>query len=310
MIRPSSLSIAKFCALAPVLSERYPTRNAGTDRGNAVDAQVTASLVSGAEPADADARACVEWFREQFPAPRYRIACQKRVTLRDPDTGAIITEGTADVLVHDTQDPVDYVVDLKKREQYDAGRLADPDENLQLHAYALASTAEGRSYQTYLLLFGSGRAEPIPSKIYTAETWAPILTRIQEINERTGEPRGESGEHCGQCYPRIHCPQWALRAYRGLERNDVAFNDNNGADLLLEAKAMEERAARIRELAKHKVDTDGKGIRVGSQEYRRIMMSGQMTVDTAALERDGLYERYARVGRGFASYKLCRPRGK
>ena len=300
MIRPSSLSIAKHCALSPVLSERYPSTSVATERGNAVDAQVTAWLqgaVNSDAPTDPDAGACIDWIRENFDGSR--VVAQGRVELMDLDTGALITGGTPDIVVRRGAETI--VIDLKKREQYDSGRLADPDDNDQLHAYALASTPEGGSYRLCLLLFGGGRVEPIWSKqAYTAENWAPILARIVEVNERRDpNPKGISGDHCAQCWPRIHCPHWAKRTESDPDPAD-------GPALLLAAKASEENAKRWRELARDAVDYRGP-FRVGAQEFRRIMVPGRVTVDSDALEQAGLYERFSRVGRAFPQYKLTRP---
>ena len=317
MIRPSSLSIAKHCALSPVLSERYPSTSVATERGSLVDARVMAWISPAGEqaamlPDDPDAKACCEWLAANLPD--YRMEPQKRVELRDSDTGAIVTAGTADIVATNAQHGDIIVIDLKKREQYDAGRLADPDDNDQLHAYALASTPEGGSYHLCLLLFGGGRVEALWSQRYAAEagvvdsrdgaiqyrSWDPILARIVAVNERRDpNPKGNSGDHCAQCYPRIHCPHWAKRTESDPDPAD-------GPALLLAAKASEENAKRWRELARDAVDYRGP-FRVGAQEFRRIMVPGRVTVDSDALEQAGLYERFSRVGRAFPQYKLTRP---
>lgn len=329
MIRPSSLSIAKFCELAPVLSERFPSRNANTDRGSEVDAQVTAWLDGGPEPSDPDAKACMAWLNAQFPEGKWWLNSQRRVELRDPDTGALITAGTPDIVAREVGDRTNRViVDLKKREQYGAGRLADPDDNDQLHAYALASTPEGGSYRTCLLLFGDGQVEALWSKRYAAEggvcdtrdgavryeSWDPILARITAVNDRSGgEPKGTTGPHCGACYPRLHCPNWALPAHQGptelapLTAPGGITKDNAGKALLA-VMAVEEVAAKARDQLKAWAAENGP-IVVGGRQWGPVVMPGRMSVDTAALEAAGLYERFARVGRPFTQFRMTKAKG-
>lgn len=317
MIRPSSLSIAKFCELAPVLSERFPSRNANTDRGSEVDAQVTAALQypGAGSPTDPDAVACLEWLQREFPATDgWTLETQKRVELRDTDTGALITAGTLDILASKRDVLIRVVIDLKKREQYGAGRLADPDDNDQLNAYALASTPEGGSYRTCLLLFGDGQVEALWSRTYTAETWAPILARITAVNERSGgaEPKGTAGPHCGACYPRLHCPNWALPAHQGptelapLTAPGGLTADNVGRALLA-TMALEEVAGKARDQLKAWVQEHGP-IVVGGRQWGPVTMPGRMSVDTAALEAAGLYERFAKVGRPFTQFRMTKAR--
>jgi hypothetical protein len=97
MIRPSSLSIAKHCDLAPVLSERYPSVSDATERGNAVDAQVTAFVQHGTAPTDPDAKACVEWICATFDPTAVEMHAQEKVAL--VHGGKLVTEGTADLIV-------------------------------------------------------------------------------------------------------------------------------------------------------------------------------------------------------------------
>jgi hypothetical protein len=187
------------------------------------------------------------------------------------------------------------IVDYKKREQWDAGRVPHPDDNDQLFAYALGAGLT--HFRLCLLLFGGGKVEPIWSQAYSPANTAPILERIiATCAPKSVEPKGTSGAHCGQCWPRIHCPHWAKRAESEPDPTD-------GEALLLAAKSREETAKKYRALA-----SDLAPFRVGSQEYRRVMMPGKMTVDTAALEQAGLYERFARPGQPFATYRLCKPR--
>jgi len=295
-VRPSSLAIAKHCDLAPVLSERFPSVSAATERGSLVDAQVTAFVADGTPPTDPDARACVEWLCETFDLTEVELSPQMHV----PAVCEGAAPGTADLLIGNGTTGT--IVDYKKREQWDSGRLSAPDDNDQLHAYALGAGLT--HYRLCLLLFGNGRVEPIWSLFYSPENTGDIMARIVATCSRQGpDPRGTSGDHCGQCYPRIHCPHWARRAEDGAMKAEPPADP---AELVLTAKAMEEQAKKYRELARDIVDYNGP-FRVGAQEFRRVMMPGKVTADVAALERDGLFERYSKVGQAFPSYRLVRP---
>jgi hypothetical protein len=297
-IRPSSLAIAKHCALAPVLSERFPTTSAATERGNTVDAQVTAWVQDGTPPTDPDAKACVEWLCATFDPTEWEFRGQ--VALPPVCEGA--APGTADLVAHHC-DGKHVVVDYKKREQDLAGRLPAPDDNDQLHAYALAS---GSEYQLCLLLFGAGKVDARWSQDYGPHNTGPIMERIKATCAPVvGEPKGTAGDHCVQCYPRLQCPHWARRATDGLKRQGP-YSVEDGPDLIAEAKAHEDAAEFKREIAKAIVDTVAP-FRVGSQEYRQVWMPGKMSIDGDALERDGLYERYAKVGNPFPQYRLSKP---
>lgn len=296
MIRPSSLSLARHCALAPVLSERYGHRNENTERGNAVDAQVTAELVDGVVAWDLDARACLDWIAENLGARELRA--QKGVRLLDPDTGGLLTEGTPDLVAISSGITI---VDYKKREQMLAGRLAAPDDNLQLHAYALAEALRlgAGAYTVILLLFGDGKVEALASQVYTPETWGPILDAIRRIQDQQEEnPRATTGSHCLACYPRSHCPAWLLPAASGelepLTKPGGLTVENRGRALLATI-AMEELAEKAKELLKADVAANGP-IVVGDRKWAPVLMPGRASVDSKALERDGLLSKYTKKG--------------
>jgi len=304
-VRPSSLSIAKHCALSPVLSERFPSVSDATERGSLVDAQVTAWVKDGTAPADRDAIACVQWLAETFDPTEWELKGQ--VALPPAVEGA--APGTADLVAYGCDGDV-VVVDYKKREAWDAGRIPAPADNDQLHAYALAASDHG-SYDVCLLLFGNGRVEPIWARGFTPANTGPIVERIRATCTPTeGEPRGTSGAHCGMCWSRIHCHHWALRAWRGITE-PVLPTRENAEEAMLRVVAMEERAKLEREILKHIADPDvgGAPFRVGEREFGRVMMPGKMSVDVDALEAAGLYERFSKVGNPYPQYRLGKPRG-
>jgi CRISPR/Cas system-associated exonuclease Cas4 (RecB family) len=309
VIRPSSLTLAEDCDLAASLSERFPHKNENTDRGNDVDDQVKDGVINGVVPADPDAAACVRWVQENMGG--YKLRLQEKVTLIDEDTGGVVTEGTPDIAGH--QRAYVWIVDVKKREQYDTGRLPEPDDNLQLHAYALAECQlrGASSYRLTLLLFGDGKAEAKTSQEYTVETWTPILERITAINNNQPKnPKGQSGDHCAKCYPRLHCPHWALPAYE--QANDGGplaplskpglLTPDNAGKALMAYQAVKEVMEKAKETLQAYVEANGP-IVVGERQWGRSWQPGRMSWDYKAMERDGLAERYAKIGRPFEQFR-------
>lgn len=311
MIRPSALTLARHCDLAHVLAERYPEKNEATERGNAVDREATAELSGGPKATDSDARAVVEWVRATFADASVRL--QQQVELFDPDTGGLITRGTADMVV-DYGDRI-AVVDFKKREQMLAGRLSLPDDNDQLHAYALGEALRltAASYRTCLLMFGDGVVEPIWSRKYVPETWRPILERIRAVNvDQPDDPKGTSGPHCLQCYQRLRCPHWALPAHAGpselepLTREGGLTPDNVGRALMATI-ALEEVAEKARDQLKAWVKAHGP-IVVGDRQWGPVQMPGRASVDSKALEADGLLAKYTKQGKPFEQHRWGKAR--
>ena len=315
MIRPSSLSIARHCQLAPVLSERWPTKSAATDRGNDVDAQATGELTGGPKATDADARAIVAWFAEHMPGWSFRV--QAKIQLFDADTGGLLTEGTPDVQAEPPNAlPGDIVVivDIKKREQRFAGRLPAIDDSLQLHAYALAA-AQGNPYQLVYLLFGDGDAESEWSRVYTPEDQAPILEEIRGIQARSRhDPRPTEGPHCLACYPRIHCPTWALPAHQGPSELEPftqpgGLSVENFGKALLAVTALEEVAERARDQLKAFAKAHGAPVPVGAgKAWGPVWNKGKAGIDAEALKADGLLEKYTRRGAPYPTYRIVKER--
>lgn len=264
MIRPSSLTLAEYCDLAPVLASEYPETNANIERGNLVDREVSRELLGGAEAQDPDAVACVAWLRkhEIGTIEAGRLFVQDRVSLNDPVTGEEITAGTPDIVwIHESRV---IVVDLKKREQYFAGRLTDPDRSLQLHAYALAWAIRSgaSSYKVAYLLFGEGDATFAWSKDWELREALSFLDRMRRIVEKSNangargiRPVATAGPHCTQCYQRNHCPQWLLPAHDGPSAlapltQAGGLTVENAGTALMTVMALEEAAERAREILK------------------------------------------------------------
>ena len=315
MIRPSSLQLAEKCDLAAVLGARFPVTNANIERGITVETMVYEALQTGAGPLDPEAADCVRWIRAHIEV----LEVQTLVKLWDLDTNTVTTEGTPDIVGIDSWSPDTLViVDLKKREQLIAGRLAHIDDNLQLHAYAIAQVLHRamKSYRTCFLTFGDGKAEAIWSRAYTCAEWLPILKRIRVICARESqrgdnEPLGKAGPHCTDCYSRVHCRHWALPAHQGpsvLEpfTRPGGITVENAGQGLLAIKALREIADRAEAQLQAFRELQGPGsVIVGEKTWEPIEVSGRPTADVASLRRAGLSE-YIKEGRPYKQWRLVR----
>jgi hypothetical protein len=303
MIRPSALQLAERCGLAPRLAEQYPQGSEYTERGNEVDEAITLALRSGSTPTDRDAAACVRWAREHLAG--YELHPQAQVVLRDPETGEVLTEGTTDLYGLAADKPL-IVVDWKKKEQYQLGRLAPPDGNLQTDAYAVAAGMQhGVSvYRKAIVLFGDGEAEALWSRDYPETEWWPVIERIRRIQERKPEPT--VGVHCTNCYVRTHCSAWLLPANEGPGAltpftTPTGLTPETAPKALLVVQAMEDALKVAKERLKDFAREQG-GIRAGGKVWGPSTQAGRRSVDTAALERDGLLEKYSREGQAFERF--------
>lgn len=309
MIRPSSLKIGRYCSLAPVLSERFPDISSAATYGQDVDAKVMASLMTRVEAGNDDARACVEWINRELTDKGWTLHLQHRVRLYDLDTGGLLTEGTADILAVKGDEVI--VVDLKKREQYWAGRLDDIDPDLQTHAYALAKAIAvgAKRYQKVFLLFGDGRAEAMWSRPYEEPEWGSIMEEIRQIELR--DVKATRGDHCMSCYPRQHCPSWLLPA-EGVEGALEPLSKPGGLTAENAGQALElyKRAEDLMQLVGEQLKDFARkngGIVIGERKWAPVLMPGRKSANVAALEAAGLSE-YVREGGRFEQFRWMRAR--
>lgn len=320
MIRPSALTLAEHCELAPVLASEYPETNENIERGNLVDREVTRELLGGAVAQDPDAIACVEWLRNLRIGlePGGRLYVQEPITLNDPATGEVITRGTPDIVWIDENTV--FVIDLKKQEQYMAGRISDPDRSLQLHAYALAwAIRSGASmYKVAYLLFGDGEASYVWSKTWELREALSFLDRMRRINEKSNangarghRPVATAGPHCTQCYQRLHCPSWSLPAHEGPTSSALApltqpggLTRDNAAAALMATMAIKEVAEKAMEILKAFVE-DGNGpIVLGDRQWGPIMVQGKRSgASVAELEALNLMH-LIKPGRSYQQWRL------
>lgn len=217
-VRPSSLPIAEVCERAPWLAHRYHERNPATERGHAVDAQISIVLGGGELPDDRSARALLMWVKKRFPGAT-QIYSQRRVKLIDPNTLEVLSEGTPDLLavVENDGKRCLYVIDWKSKGQFWAGHLREPDDNLQQLTYMVAAGMELAvdEARIILALFDDDDVTPLESAVYAIDVWEPIIERVKTIptfDPHGTEPEANKGAHCDGCYQRMHCSAYLLPA--------------------------------------------------------------------------------------------------
>lgn len=310
MIRPSALNLASHCTLSPVLSEKFGKETEGAQHGTNVDAQVKAVLEGRDVPSiHPDAAACLAWIECKRAEGWQVVLFNDRVTVYDPETGAVLTRGTPDLGLHRGDEIL--LVDLKKKEQFWVGNLPPIDEDLQTQAYALAfaERSQALSFSTAFLLFGDGEAEAKQSRAFPRWEWGAIYDKIREI--QTAPIRATRGPHCLKCYGREHCPAWFLPAHEGATALEP-FTRPQGLTAETAPKALEvvrslkEAVTFAEDMLKEYARKNG-GIVVGDRRWAPVVMPGRETADVERLKKDGLTG-YLRQGGGYEQFRWLRAR--
>lgn len=299
MIRPSGMAHAEKCAYSVELAERFPETSEAAERGGLVDGQNSDALKHGTPVTDRDAKACLAALAGLELAGE--VLVQEKVALVDPETGAVLTEGTPDVQVVGADTVA--TVDWKKREQYYAGYLAEPDDNLQLHAYSIARglVRGARAYQNFIVLFGDGEAEVLRSRVYPQAEWWPFIERIRAIQDKPRIPA--PGPHCQNCWQRWLCGSYRERAKLALTllpqttELGASLTDEQAVELAQRAEQVKAAAGLALDMVKAHLRAGGK-VEAGGKRFVATVMPGRRTADVEALERDGLIK-YIRKGAGY-----------
>lgn len=267
-IRPSSLQLAEKCQRSPWLANRYPEENDNTRHGSAVDADISAALQDGETPKTKEGLLLLDWIRGRFTEDAQYFV-QRKVSLFDPVSGELITEGTPDLLVVDGKRL--YIVDWKTKGQMFAGHLKRPDDNLQQQAYLVAAGMEIGSEEGQIILacFDEKSVIAIEGAVLPGEAWWPLLDRIKAVppvDFDGPEPMAIKGEHCDGCYQKQHCSAYLLPAMREMPEALVPFSESRAVALTLDqakeglawlAQAEEaiSRAKKVKEVVQGQLET-------------------------------------------------------
>lgn len=273
------------CGLAAKLANDFPEGSDAAERGTGIHAEIAAALSpEGGEPVSQEAKAAVRWasaFND--------YATEKRLQLRDPETGEVITEGTADFIGVEPDNIA--IVDWK------TGRpenVPAAEDNLQLLAYGLAEAIETNApgFRCILAFLDGEKVTTDETRFYPPEDWWALLDRVKAAASRTPEAR--PGSHCAGCYQRKVCPNYRERAALALtllprERTEIAnLTDDEAAALVLRAKAVREAADLAEELAKAHVLAGGR-IEADGKVWAPVTVNGRRSGPSLKdLEAQGL----------------------
>ena len=226
--RPSQLQAAETCSRSLWISLHYREGNANTRRGQSHDAKASEILTNIKEVPIAlvdksklspEVKGILAWVGKTFGS-HCCFYVQRKVTLADPRTGEVLSEGTPDMIVVDPLMHTLTIVDWKTQGQMWAGHLADPDDNLQQLDYAVAAALEFSTadcpldgFKIVLACYDADGVQPRESEIITADQWFGIIDRIKaipQVDPDEPEPEAQKGEHCQHCWGRLHCAAYLL----------------------------------------------------------------------------------------------------
>jgi hypothetical protein len=293
VIRPSALQLAEKCGLASRLAEQFPEASPAADRGTAIHEEIASG-----RPQSLEAIVAVLWLGK-LPGD---VSHDVRVTLADPETGDVITRGTADLVASHGDDLL--VVDWKTgRPEF----VAPAAENLQLHAYGLAVALDCglEAYRVALgFLDGDQLTLDEAPPVKGAEMWT-MFNRIKAAAARP--PVASPGEHCARCWSRVHCHAWRDRvttALALLPGEAVALTDETATALALRLADVKKAAEVAEEMVKAHVRGGGR-VEHDGKIYAPSMVAGRKTADVKALEAAGLGQ-YVKQGAGYETWKWRR----
>jgi len=322
-VRPSSLAMSEFCDRAPWLSARYCESNLATRFGSDVDRQVSYLLkmkqdsLPDEEEILPETQLVLDWLAANYPSSEWIYHIQERLVLLDPETSEELTAGTPDIICEHVERPVFVDVDWKKKGQMWAGHLPPPDENLQQLAYVVAfwlGDTKRRYDEARIVLacWDVKGVTPQESAPIAIDKLSEIVRRIRavpSIDLEASQPEASTGDHCDDCYQRMHCDAHLVPAgaliKAGLGSDDVklaGFEEASGPlteDSVARSLAWLEQAKRVFKAAKAMVEIvqgnvdayvrQNGPVEVGEMVYGPCITKGKRlgaTVET--LEREGL----------------------
>jgi len=291
-IRPSRLPLAQHCGYSVTLAEQFPESSAAAERGTRYHEEFAAYIQTGVGSTQHAS------IFATFPAHE-KAEAEVVATLRDSDTGEIISAGTLDVVLTHADGSI-CVIDHKTGQP---DKVDDVDENLQLAVYGLAMALDRGAHKYRVGISFPG----LPLRLsrwfhdgcfHDGDDYWDVLSRIKAaMLQPRNEPK--TGDHCNRCYSRKHCHAWALVAAgaEGELANTVPadlVDDAKIANVLLGITALEER---IKVMKAHIYDrARAKPIEHNGKRFGPVLCSGRRTVSIEALEEVGLADAADRLG--------------
>lgn len=325
--RMSSLPLAQFCSVAPVLSEQYGSGRAAA-KGRAFHA-----VCAGEEGADAllaqlTDEECQEVMGWKRPTDvvlgdvvlQYADATKEVEVAFDEDGN--VTENLDDAITVGHIDfawvtevdghKVAYVADIKKSEW----TVTDGARSLQLEAYGLAWATKHDCDSFAVGIWAATEGTWTWSELHDMFEDAPdIWERVRAAALNMGK-EACTGPHCSNCYARQHCKEHLLPAVlldhdtflaKFAEGGSGLQTDEDGRKALEVIKAMEDlvKVAKkgTQEWARRRggiVSEDGKKV------YKAISTKGRKSLDEEKLLAalgTGSLDDYKKEGKAFDSFR-------
>jgi hypothetical protein len=327
-VRPSSLGVAEFCPRSADLSEQ-----SGIGRSAIVSTAWHAklagndTLIGELHPDERkevntlgspeDAR--LEWLESadkplDEPITLDYVSAEKELHVQVFERDSLITEGTLDFAWVRTVSGRKwaFVADLKRS----TWAIPDGPDCLQLAAYGHAY-ANLRGCDGYTPGLWSGTDSDwtwgTPVDLTSPEAldlWLRLKRAARnDWRLMTGQPdkqRHVTGAHCGACYGRQRCPEYALLAHDGPVPE---LTQENAAGLLLRAEALKELADGIKANVKAFSERGGvvKDPSTGKL-FLPVVCKGKMGFDKDAAAKAGFdVEKFQKRGRPYNIFDWRKP---
>lgn len=302
-VRPSSLGVAEFCPRATELSEQ-----SGISRAAIMSTAWHAKLAGNDT-----------LIGELHPEERKEVAtygtptschlstehgdvyldyedAEKELHVQVLERDTVITEGTLDFAwVREVAGRRwAFVADLKRS----TWAIPDGPDCLQVASYGHAF-AHARSCVGYTPGLWSGTdnewtwGTPVDlSSPEALDLWLRIKRSARNdhrLKTKEDDKRFVTGAHCGACYGRQRCPEYAALAVVDGKAEEVSIDERTAAEWLLKAKAMTELAERITDNVKVFAERGGvvKDPATGKR-FLPVTCKGRLGLDKEAVEKAGI----------------------
>lgn len=300
-VRPSSLGVAEFCprsadlneqsgiSRAAIISTAWHAKLAGNDTlVGELHPDERKEVATWGTPTPAQLKDGEDFFTLDYESAEKEL----HVQVQERDT--LITEGTLDFAwareVGGRRWA--FVADLKRS----TWAIPDGPDCLQLAAYGHAYAAL-RSCDGYTPGLWSGTdsewtwGQPIDLTSPEAlDLWFRLKRASRNdhrLKTKEDDKRFVTGAHCGACYGRQRCPEYAALAWVGDYAANIEVDAQSAAEWLLKAKAMSELAERITDNVKVFAERGGvvKDPDTG-KVYLPTATKGRESLDKEALLKD------------------------
>ena len=308
MIRPSALQLAQNCTMSAHLAVLFPETNEWANRGTGFHLEIKTGVAVSSE-----AKLALSWLLALVARNHHKlIGKELKVRVEDPEDGHLITEGTVDAAAEHAppgEEPILLVVDWKSGHK---AYVTDPDENLQLHAYALGmAIALGYTrYQLVVVFLREEGVEEVRSKVIEGDSQWVMLERIKDIQGR--QPEANPGPWCHDCWQSEVCPSFRERVKLALTllpsyeeiaeaiKTKVQLTNEQATELVMRCQNIMDACKLAKEMVEAHVLRGGK-VTANGKVWGPTQMPGRASADLDALRRDGL-EKYIKVGQPFARF--------